>query len=344
MTETELERRVRHYLEEVLVDLLGERRVGTEKRGHRVVAHGAGGHFLDEGTDEDRDWVLEMSLDGLAALRATGLISDRLADEWRENFEEAWHPPVGEDEVAPDGELRGRARRVLGEALGRIESVRAGSEERGPALFFMAALDMARATEVIDADEHRDWWLRHMDALSPGAAAELESVPVGGNVAIWDPPDESDTEEQRAQREREEDDWAFTPAELERVVLAPPERRSGVRLTVVSLYANAVVIHWHLLYKRGTDAGEETSGEHFRAFRRAVDELMPQLVVRDEVGNEYPPVGRPSGGGPGGMPGDSGPAVLWGKSTFRGRVPGTARNLDVRAGDDVWLVELSPHM
>ena len=113
-------------------------------------------------------------------------------------------------------------------------------------------------------------------------------------------------------------------ADLRRVVLGPPERHGGVRVTSVELYEDGVAIRWHMVRLAPGESGAVPSlpdeVEGVDAARRAQE---PYFSVYDDIGTRY----RFQSGGGGGGNGRFSDRVRKGTQTFTPAVPAQASTL-----------------
>lgn len=112
-----------------------------------------------------------------------------------------------------------------------------------------------------------------------------------------------------------------TRRELLRVIPGPPERRHGLRITSVELYADGVVLQWH--HARRWEDGPETPRiwSDIDIETAGAEELAPRSLM-DDVGTRYIGSTGPDLGVNGG-----GWVVRFGTSAFTPAVPPEARRL-----------------
>jgi hypothetical protein len=286
--------------------------------------------------DDQREWVLAGALDRLGVLEAVGILDTTTAAAWRTRFQQAWGLEAPEPDEHGDEPTMSRARAVLEEALSRVEPLRRGEEHNPEAeSYFQGALDTFRALGVITDDEHTDWFHRKVERLSPGAAADLppnakDSLVVGlpfDEDEPWDDEDGPDLAD-------------FNLGPPRRIVIAPAERRHGLRLTAVQLHDQGLQVSWHLLIPREHEGVPDPGQDSLDWFDEALDTRAPEFELEDDAGSQHRSLGRESAGSPGGSLRSTGPHVLYGTHLFRGTVSQEATQLRIRAGVDHWVVPL----
>jgi len=226
----------------------------------------------------------------IAAFAALGLLDEADADAWRLRFATA---TAKREKPRPSRADRDRVARYLSESIERLPTRNSGGlEESGP-------------LQNLLNDFHHIGLLseREMDGLFDRLGERL------------------DAGDARPEDEHERDCLC---AELRRVVLGPPERHGGVRVTSFELYEDGLAIRWHMVRLAPDESGavqplpDEVEGVD--AARRAQE---PHFSLHDDIGTRY----RFQSGGGGGRNGRFSDRVRKGTETFTPAVPAQASTL-----------------
>jgi len=251
------------------------------------------GSIARYGPGDADDWPdLQQAEGAIAGLSALGLLDEAQAGVWRERFAaEANASQVRDWRPAP--EVRDRVGRYLSDRIERLPSRSAGGFEASWPL------------QSLLND------LRHMGLLS-----EREMDRLFDRLG-----DRLDAGEPRRQGEPEVECLC---AEDRRVLVGPPERHAGVRLTSFEIYDDAVVLRWHMVRLAPDESGtipllpDEVEGSE-----AALRAREPHFSLHDDLGTEY----RFQSGGGGGGDGRFSHRVRTGTQTFAPSVPPRASRL-----------------
>jgi hypothetical protein len=239
----------------------------------------------------------------IGALQAVDLLTGDEGVTWRAAFVSALLPgePAGTE---PEEELRERA------------------------LSFM--LERAGAG-VPDDERHEDTVLRMLDALTELAVlTEEDQIAVQRRLepGDWDDADD-ETFDEHASPGAGSGQWIMTigpsnnmnARELRRVLVGPPQRRQGVRVSSVELYDDGVIARWHLAIPEPDYDGRvpelPDEVEPVELPRR------PEFRLTDDLGTPY----EDGSGGSTGRTTVSGVYVAEGRASFYPAVPSEARVL-----------------
>jgi hypothetical protein len=276
-------------------------------------------------TRESRGF-LELYVDELPLFVAIGALTDDEASAWRERFTLA-----AEAFTSPDSEVvgeshRARAREVLEEALSDYRESKPDSDTLS-FWRFPAVLRTLKAVRAVSEDEAARWDRDFHEVLDEKSKPKREA---------------RQRAEREAQRGSPQDAKRYMAAELSRVVVGPPQRVNGVRVTCAELYEDCVVVRWH----RVLSTEEISRGEKTRADQPTADELAAGfgvvLSLEDDLGTDYAPAMHPHE-----ITGDKGTfrndkvVPVWGRSVFVPAVPEGVKRMTTLNGPDEFEFELS---
>ncbi len=270
----------------------------------------------------DSPSLLEHDLDQLAFFVAIGALTNEEAERWRERLTFA-----AEAFRAPDGEVvgedvRSQARELLSEALAAYRASNPDAEER-PRWRFGTVLGAFKAVGAVSEDEASNWDRKFHEVLERRSKPKREA-------------------RQRAQRKSGREASRYNAAELARLVLGPPQRLSGVRVTCAELYGDCVIVRWH----RVLSAEEIHRGEKSCSKQPTADEVAANFgaafSLEDDLGTNYTP-GTPANQitGDQGLSENHQPVPIWGRSVFVPTVPRRATHLRALNGNDEFHLSLS---
>jgi hypothetical protein len=259
---------------------------------------------------------------------AVGALSDDEATAWRERFTltaEAFR--ALDSEVVDEGQ-RARARELVHEVLADYEASKPDSD-RLPFWRFPAVLRALKAVGAVSEDEATEWDRRFHELLERKSKPKREARQRAG----------------QAQREFPRDAKRYEAAELSRVVVGPPQRLNGVRVTCAELYEDCVVVRWY----RILSAEEISRGEEACADQPTPEELAAHfgavLSLEDDLGTGYEAGSQAHRiTGDTGLPENDNRAPVWGRSVFTPAVPERANRLAALNGDDEFALALKQRL
>jgi hypothetical protein len=265
------------------------------------------------------DDLLRHDLAELPLFVAIGALSDDEATEWRERFTLAAQAFRTPDSEVVDEDQRTRARELLHEALADYEASRADSDRR-PFWRFPAVLRALKAVGAVSGDEASEWDRSFHDVLDRKSKPKREA---------------RQRAERQAQPESRPELPRYEAAELSRVVVGPPQRLGGVRVTCAELYQDCVIVRWH----RVLTADEISRGEKACAGQPTSEELSAHfgavLSLEDDLDTDYAPGSRPHQiTGNNGPSENDKPVSVWGRSVFVPAVPQRIERLTALRGPD----------
>lgn len=227
----------------------------------------------------------------IAAFAALGLLAEADADAWRQRFATAT-AAAKRGEPRPSRAVRDRVARYLSEGIERLPSRTSGGLEAS-------------------------WPLQNLlnDFHHIGLLSERE---MGGLFdRLGERLDAGDA------RNKDEPDRNCLCADIRRVVLGPPERHGGVRVTSFELYEDGVAIRWHMVRLAPDESGVPPLPDEVEGVDAARRAQEPHLTLHDDVGTRY----RFQSGGGGGGNGRFSDRVRKGTETFTPAVPAQASTL-----------------
>ena len=245
------------------------------------------------GAGDGDDWPdLDQAEGAIAGLSALGLLDDAEARVWRERFAAEASGTRARD-WRPAQEVHDRVVRYLIERIERLPSRSAGG------------FDASWPLQSLLND------FRHM-----GVLAEREMDRLFDRLG-----DRLDAGEPRRQDEPEVDCLC---AELRRVLVGPPERHAGVRITCFEIYDDAVALRWHMVRLAPDESGTIPSlPDEVEGAEAALRAREPHFALHDDLGTDYC---FQSGGG-GGGDGRFSHRVRTGTEMFAPSVPPAASRL-----------------
>lgn len=220
---------------------------------------------------------------------------------------------------------RSRARKLLHEALADYEASR--PDDRRPFWRFPAGLRSLKAVGAVSEDEASEWDRSFHEVVDRKSKPKREA-------------------RQRAERQAQPESRPEVPrleaAELSRVLVGPPQRLRGVRVTCAELYEDCVIVRWH----RVPTADEVSRGEKACANQPTPEVLSAHfgavLSLEDDLGTDYAPGSRPHQiSGDNGRSENDEPVAVWGRSVFVPAVPQRVGRLTALRGqaDEFGLIE-----
>jgi hypothetical protein len=275
-------------------------------------------------TPESRGF-LELYVDELPLFAAIGALTDDEASAWRERFTLAAAAFTAPDsEVVGEGQ-RARARELLEEALADYRESKPESDKLS-FWRFPAVLRTLKAVRAVSEDEATSWDRDFHEVLEQKSKPKREA---------------RQRAEREAQRGSPQGASRYNAAELSRVVIGPPQRLNGVRVTCAELYEDCVVVRWH----RALSTEEISRGEKTCADQSTADALVAcfgaVLSLEDDVETDYAPAAHSHE-----ITGDKGTfqndqlVPVWGRSVFVPAVPAGAMLLTAFKGHDEFALEL----
>lgn len=242
---------------------------------------------------------------------AFGALTEDEASQWRSRFARAEEAVKAPDSEVVDERTQARAAELLKET---IESVRRREDESGAALArFHASLYAFKALGAVSEAEVSKWNDRVLQAIEEGRP------------------------EPKAKNR------PYVAAEFRRVVVGPPQRLRGVRLTCAELYTDCVMLRWHRLVM----PDELAEGQESNASGKSADEVVRRwgavLELRDDLGTQYvaaDPANEITGSREAFEQRE--PSPVWGCSVFVPAVPEEASSLTALDGLDEFRLSLGP--
>jgi len=243
------------------------------------------------GPGDPDDWPdLDQAEGAVAGLSALGLLDEAEARVWRERFA-AEASSTRDRRLAQ--EVRDHVVHYLTERIERLPPRRVGG------------LDASWPLQRLLND------FRHMGVLS-----EREMDRLFDRLG-----DRLDSGEPRRQDEAEVDCLC---AELRRVLVGPPERHAGVRVTSFEIYDDAVALRWHMVRLAPDESGTIPSlPDEVEGAAGALRAREPHFALHDDLGTDY----RFQSGGGGGGDGRFSHRVRTGTEMFAPSVPPGASRL-----------------
>jgi hypothetical protein len=215
---------------------------------------------------------------------------------------------------APDSEVVDNRIRALSTSLlnDTLESVRRREGESGEALArFHGSFYAFKALGIFSEDDASKWHDRVLQVIEEGRP------------------------EPKLKKR------LYVAAELHRVVVGPPQRLRGVRVTCAELYADCIMLRWHrlvvskhLAQDEETDLGDKSTGD-------VVERWGAVLMLQDDLGTQYvapDPTSEITGSREALDKRD--PSPVWGRSVFVPAVPEGASNLIALHGADEFKLSL----
>jgi hypothetical protein len=247
----------------------------------------------------------------LRAYVTVGALTRAEAAEWQRRFARAESVVELADGDVGTPQTRARANDLLEDLFEQLgpnpEQSDADASRR-----FHAALTALTHVGVLSAREQDDWYAR----VRPASKGPLRPP---------EPP-------------------RYRADELHHVLAGPPERRGGLRVTSVELYADCVTLCWHrVLSPAEVDAREKF--DEYRDFPNALIEANKRwgadFQLRDDRHTPYECVaGGPVGLHCIGQVEDGSPTPVWGFATFIPQAPEGATRLRATNGADRFVVSL----
>jgi hypothetical protein len=187
------------------------------------------------------------------ALAAIGAIPKSEIGNWIDRFESEGRARERWPEVAADPETKRRARALLEDRLPANDLEWEGDTYKRAVWRFQEAQATINISGALPRDERMHWQERFLERVSPEDRGKLQNPPLCMGV------------------------------DLERVVVGPPVRNDGLRITHVELHADGVVVHWHyaVVFPPGR---ERTSWERFQT---SSPERASMLELADDAGTSY---------------------------------------------------------
>ncbi|MGH3993630.1 MAG: hypothetical protein ACRDSN_14365, partial [Pseudonocardiaceae bacterium] len=158
----------------------------------------------------------ERVVGNLFAFRAAGLLSEEEDDAWRERFARAADAALAPDEEVATPQIRARAAEALESHLSGLASQSSKQFDAAESTRFHAMLAAITDVGALGEEEANDFTERRNSILGMSGGGRSQEAP---------PPP--------------------PPPKLLRVVVGPPERQSGVRVTAAELFTSFVRLWWH---------------------------------------------------------------------------------------------------
>lgn len=245
------------------------------------------------GPGNSDDWPdLDQAEGSIAGLCALGLLDEAEARVWRGRF------------AAEASASQARDRRTAQDAHDRVARYLSERIERLP----------PRSAGGLEAS----WPLQSLlnDFQHMGLLSEREMDRLFDRLG-----DRLDAGESRRQDEPEVDCLC---AELRRVLVGPPERHAGVRITSFEIYDDAIALRWHMVRLAPDESGTIPSlPDEVEAPDAALRAREAHFALQDDLGTDY----RFQSGGGGGGNGRFSHRVRTGTETFTPSVPARASRL-----------------
>lgn len=257
----------------------------------------------------DVAWESEQQAIGTAeAFGELGLLSVAEAGAWRtrvvaelRSADQAQAPPPAREET------RGRADEHLAGLLSAVPGVDAGepADRHRARLVFMRALEALETAGAVSADGVGEWQERFAERLGKESPRERRERAVQRNCSA---------------------------VELLRVLPGPPEAQIGLSVTTAEMYADGVVLRWHLPVQLSKQQRELPQRDGRFAAAEARRESIPDFRLSDDVGTSYEPLAQVWPMGIGLEHADDHDQVINWQSSFSPAVPPDATQLELVDG------------
>jgi hypothetical protein len=276
-----------------LIDAERSRRSGPRRPPWQAVRRS----YSDSEEAERR--ALESFRFSLEAFAAIGALPKSETENWIARFESEREATGRRPEVPPDAETKRRAHTLLEQRLPGSDLHPESAHYEEAIWRFQEAQAAINITGALSSAEQAEWQKRFLERVSPQDQNRLHNL------------------------------QQCTGLNLKLVVLGPPIRHDGLRITHVELYSDGLVVHGHHTVEFPKPSGRElTSWERFQASKP--DQRLASFDLADDAGTSYR-----------WWPGPSHDAafrtdgfVHWNSATFTPAVPEEAtRLLASRAGN-----------